>query len=231
MAKENFYISFYLCILIIRDILRSIFTYTYLYYFVGVLTEGKREEAYHSVQGVSDTINKDPNNLLKDDNKLKSYLAGLFEGDGHIWISKSSAKKKHNPRFCITFNIKDEPLAKKLLEIIGSGHLRYKTKENACVFIVSPVIGLNKIIGLINGELRTPALCRRVSQKVGDKLPNSGDSLKLMVPSINRKVIGGWSNQLCMVITQKMTEREIGYRGSKSVTGKYIPINHNKPVL
>ena len=98
------------------------------------------------------------NNLLKGDRKLKSYLAGLYEGDGHIWMPPSSSKKKHNPRFCITFNIKDEPLAKKLLGIIGSGHIRYKTKENACVLIVSPVIGLKKIISLINGELRTPKI-------------------------------------------------------------------------
>ena len=156
MAKENFYNSnFYLYVLVIRDICISIFIYTYTYYFVGVLTEGKRKEATDVSEGSA--LTDDLNNLLKD-NKLKSYLAGLYEGDGHIWISRSSSKKKHNPRFCITFNIKDEPLAKKLLEIIGSGHLRYKTKENACVLIVSPVIGLKKIIGLINGELRTPKI-------------------------------------------------------------------------
>ena len=43
---------------------------------------------------------------------LGSYLAGLFEGDGHIWVSKST-EKKHNPRFCITFHQKNMPLAEK----------------------------------------------------------------------------------------------------------------------
>lgn len=38
--------------------------------------------------------------------------AGLFEGDGHIWLSKENTKKKHNPRFCITFSLKNEPLAR-----------------------------------------------------------------------------------------------------------------------
>jgi hypothetical protein len=66
--------------------------------------------------------------------------------------------KKHNPRFCITFKLKDEPLAKILLEILGSGHIRYKLKDNACVLIVSPVKGLKKIIKLINGQLRTPQI-------------------------------------------------------------------------
>lgn len=88
---------------------------------------------------------------------FNSYLAGLFEGDGHIWLPKDN-KKKHNPRFCITFNLKDEPLAKKLLEIIGYGFIRYKPKDNACVLVVSPVKGLKKIIEYINGELRTPKI-------------------------------------------------------------------------
>lgn len=89
---------------------------------------------------------------------LNSYLAGLFEGDGHIWFPKSNMKKKHNPRFCITFDLKNEPLAKKLLEVLEFGHIRYKLKDNACVLIVSPVKGLKKIIQLINGELRTPKI-------------------------------------------------------------------------
>lgn len=89
---------------------------------------------------------------------LGSYLAGLFEGDGHIWIPNTSSKKKHNPRFCITFHKKDLPLAEKVLGIIGYGFIRHKTKENACVLTVSPVKGLKKIISLINGELRTPKI-------------------------------------------------------------------------
>lgn len=98
------------------------------------------------------SVSNDNNN-----NNLGSYLAGLFEGDGHIWIQKQSGKKTHNPRFCITFGLKNEALAKKLLDIIGSGFIRYKPKDNACVLIVSPVVGLKKIVNLINGELRTPA--------------------------------------------------------------------------
>jgi len=93
-------------------------------------------------------------------NSFNSYLAGLFEGDGHIWIQNPDRgdKKKHNPRFCITFSLKNEPLAKKLLDVIGSGFIRYKIKNNACVLVVSPVIGLKKIVYLINGELRTPKI-------------------------------------------------------------------------
>lgn len=94
----------------------------------------------------------------KKSNKFNSYLAGLFEGDGNIWMPKNNVKKKHNPRFCITFNMKNEPLAKKLLNIIGYGFIIYKPKDNACVLVVSSVKGLKKIIVWINGELRTPKI-------------------------------------------------------------------------
>lgn len=92
----------------------------------------------------------------KENNLFKSYLAGLFEGDGHIWIQRSIDKKRHNPRFCITFSMKNEPLAKKLLDLIDSGFIRYKLQDNACVLVISSVPGLKKILYLINGQLRTP---------------------------------------------------------------------------
>ena len=97
------------------------------------------------------------NNKFKN-NIYKGYLAGLFEGDGHIWIQNPKQKKKHNPRLCITFGLKNEPLAKKLLEIIGSGFIKYKTRDNVCVLVVSLVIGLKKVVHLLNGELRTPKI-------------------------------------------------------------------------
>ena len=97
-------------------------------------------------------------NNLKYNNKFKTYLAGLFEGDGDIWIQNPNMKKKQNPRFCITFSLKNESLAKKILDLLGSGFIRYKTKDNACVLVVSPVVGLKKIVNLINGELRTPKI-------------------------------------------------------------------------
>lgn len=54
--------------------------------------------------------------------------------------------------------MKNKPLAKKLLELIGSGFIRYKLQDNACVLTVSSVKGLKKIVKLINGELRTPKI-------------------------------------------------------------------------
>ena len=49
------------------------------------------------------------------------------------------------------------------------------------------------------------------------KLSNSGNTLKLMMPNYNWKIISGWSNYSCTVTSHKMIEIEIGNRGSKSV--------------
>jgi len=48
------------------------------------------------------------------------------------------------------------------------------------------------------------------------KLSNSGDTLKTIVPNYLRKVISGWTNYSGTVISYKMSENEMGYRGSKS---------------
>lgn len=114
---------------------------------------------------------------------INSYLAGLFESDGHIWIPKEN--RKENPRFCITFNRKDEPLAKKLLEIIGKGHIRYKLKNNGCVLIVSPIKGLKKIIEYINGELRTPKIIQLYNLIEFINKKHSGNITKLPLKKEN----------------------------------------------
>jgi hypothetical protein len=50
-----------------------------------------------------------------------------------------------------------------------------------------------------------------------DKLPNSGDTLKVIVPSYIRKNICGWINSPGKVISYNIKETEMGYRGSKSI--------------
>jgi len=62
------------------------------------------------------------------------------------------------------------------------------------------------------------------------KLSNSGDFLKLLVPNYIRKNICGWINHSCKVISQMIIEREMEYRGSKSIIGLGKPANY-KPVI
>jgi len=56
-----------------------------------------------------------------------------------------------------------------------------------------------------------------VKRKYGEKLSNSGDTLKIIVPNNSRKVISGWTNYSGRVTSYNMSENEMGYRGSKSV--------------
>jgi len=102
--------------------------------------------------------NNDNINTPPSDKNFNSFLTGFFEANGHIWIPNLNATKKHNPRFCITFHLKDKPLADKLLETLGYGFIRIKLKENACVLTISPLKGLINVISLINGNMRTPKI-------------------------------------------------------------------------
>jgi Proton-conducting membrane transporter len=56
------------------------------------------------------------------------------------------------------------------------------------------------------------------------KLSNSGDTLKLLIPSHSRKAMSGWINHPCTVISQEIffSENEMGYRGSKSIMNNFI---------
>jgi hypothetical protein len=58
------------------------------------------------------------------------------------------------------------------------------------------------------GIRTSPTLCLQPS--------NSGNLLKLLIPSCIRNNTSGWTNYSGMVISQKMIEREMEYRGSKS---------------
>lgn len=101
-------------------------------------------------------------NLLNSKFNLGPYLAGLFEGDGHISLSRviraEPLKDKISyPYIAITFVNKDLPLINKLLELYG-GRLRFKEKENAIVWTVGTRLELKTLINLINGNLRTPKI-------------------------------------------------------------------------
>lgn len=100
--------------------------------------------------------------LLSSRKNLGSYLAGLWEGDGHIWIPKTThapSGKKYIPHFVITFDDKQYPLVVALKTLIG-GTIRYKENNHAYTLSLTSITGLIKIMGLLNGLLRTPKLSK-----------------------------------------------------------------------
>ena len=64
--------------------------------------------------------------------------------------------------------------------------------------------------------------------RMWEKLPNSGEALKLLVPNLEWKFGGGKSNDFYKVTSQKMSENEMGDRGSKSVICKSITVKEQR---
>lgn len=68
--------------------------------------------------------------------RIGSYLAGLWEGDGHIWIPKTtrnSEGKLYSPYMAFTFSELNYPLVK-ILKLRFGGSIRHKVQELAYVW-------------------------------------------------------------------------------------------------
>ena len=89
--------------------------------------------------------------------------------------------------------------------------------DQLTVSMFIPVLFISSLIHIFSTDYmkEDPAKCSGKTF-IGCKLSNSGEPLKLMVPSYSRKAISGWSNYPCTVISQKIDEKKMGNRGSKS---------------
>ena len=100
---------------------------------------------------LSNNISHSQQNLGKNI-EIGYYLAGLIEGDGYISITNQD-----RVILGITFNIKDRPLAEKLLKYIGKGSIASR-KNNSIELRFSAFASLKRIVNLINGKFRTPKI-------------------------------------------------------------------------
>ena len=82
------------------------------------------------------------------------------------------------------------------------------------VLIVSSLVHVYSI-GYMSHDPRARGRVRG-KRVYGGKLSNSGELLKLKVPSCSWKTMCGWSNYSGTVISLKMSENEMDNRGSKS---------------
>jgi hypothetical protein len=63
---------------------------------------------------------------------------------------------------------------------------------------------------------------------IRDLWPNSGELLKLLVPSQARKCLSDWTNYSDTVISQEINERTMEYRGSKSAIFEKIAVKEQR---
>ncbi len=98
-------------------------------------------------------------NYHRKENQLGYYLAGLIEGNSSIIVPEnkwSELSKLRYPYFKIIFYIKDLPLARKLINVLGYGTINKVKNSNYCVVNFYSKESVLKIIHLINDKMRTP---------------------------------------------------------------------------
>ena len=92
---------------------------------------------------------------------FENYLTGLIEGDGTIFVPKteySDKGKKNYPAIKIAFHSKDFPLAMLIQKNLSSGSLNRKKGVNAYTLTVNSTTGIQQLVGLLNGRMRTPKI-------------------------------------------------------------------------
>lgn len=91
--------------------------------------------------------------------QLGPYLAGLVESDGTIYTPLNLYGADGNinaPAIKFYYNLNDIPAAEALKNVLGHGTLYEVSGENTAVLSINTASGIQDVISLINGHIRTP---------------------------------------------------------------------------
>ena len=91
------------------------------------------------------------------DDQFGHYLAGLIDGDGHF-----SSKQQ----LVIVFHSSDAYLAYYIKERLGFGKVKKVKDKNAFLLIIASREGLEKIVNLINGKIRTENKFNQINNNI-----------------------------------------------------------------
>jgi len=122
-------------------------------------------------------------------NKLGAYLAGLVEGDGSIIVPETVRTDKGKllyPRIKITFVNKDEPLANKLMEVLGT--IEWAPNKTYLNLLIQDTKTLYLVANLINGYMRTPKI--EALHRLIDWLNNRSDVQKITKLGLDTSPLG-----------------------------------------
>ena len=103
------------------------------------------------------------NNLNTNYSQLGYYLAGLIEGDGSIWTSKtleSPNGRAYNPHITFAFHEREMPFYMYLKYVLNTGGISKIKLKNVYVYRISEKNKIIEVIRLINGKFRTPKIER-----------------------------------------------------------------------
>jgi len=105
------------------------------------------------------SIHVPTHNKPVNDIQLGHYLAGLIDGGGHF-----SSKQQ----LVIAFNSLDASLAYYLKKEIGYGRVhKVKNKnKNSVILVIAAIKGIEKVISLINGKLRSKGKLNQISTNI-----------------------------------------------------------------
>jgi len=92
-----------------------------------------------------------------NDTEFGHYLAGLIDGDGHF-----SSKQQ----LIIVFNSLDVSLAYYIKSRLGYGNIRKIKNKNAILLIITVKKGMEKVINLINGKIRTENKFNQINKNI-----------------------------------------------------------------
>src|SRR5690606_36961044 len=92
-----------------------------------------------------------------NDIEFGHYLAGLIDGDGHF-----SSKQE----LVIVFNSLDASLAYYIKKQIGFGSIKKVKDKNAFILTITDIVGMEKVINLINGKIRTENKLNEINNNI-----------------------------------------------------------------
>jgi len=102
--------------------------------------------------------------------------------------------------------------------------------DSLTVSMLIPVLIISSLVHFysIGYMSHDPRCYVRGKRNCGDKLSNSGELLKLKVPSYSWKTISGWSNYSGKVTSLKICENKMDNRGSKSTVFKNTVVKEQR---
>ena len=102
--------------------------------------------------------------------------------------------------------------------------------DSLTVSMLIPVLIVSSLVHIYSiGYMSHDPWSRVTGKRVyGGKLSNSGELLKLKIPSHRWKTVGGWSNYSGTVTSLKMRENKMDNRGSKSAILENIAVKEQR---